>query len=228
MRKLLIALMMLAPAAFAAPAKKSAAPAAAPAEESRTSGPDYAATLQRLRGLSLYGMYNLADKVEGDGTQNGKSFSSTSSTENSFGLGAEFISPRSYYSLAFTGGVSYEFARTASKTSYTLANGTKIDTSYSGNKPELTLIDVYGQGDFAFTPAASVFAGVNYNFPSVRNVPGATVSGKLGYQFGGSYTFADHFAVDAMYRIINMSQSGDVSYDNQRMAGMIMRARYRF
>lgn len=202
---------------------------AAPYQEERVgkANPQYAKTKNILRTISVYGMYNMADKMSLEGSVNNANLSGESTGSNSFGLGAEIKFKQLESGFYVKGGVGYEFGRTFSKTSGRIANA-KFNKSLEAPKPELTAWVLSLNGELPISEEMSLFGGGNYNFPTFKNQTGS-YSGKIGWQVGMSYLISENLMLDGMWRSLNITGTDDnVSYDNENIAGFVIRGRIAF
>lgn len=181
-----------------------------------------------LSGLSVFVSYDMADTMSFDASLGGNNTSGTFNGEKAFGFGAEYMVHQMDNGITFSGGGTYEMSRVQTSTKTTQATIT-----HAGAKPEVQFWTTYGQVGAFLTDRFALFGGGNYSFPNLKNVPGGTWKGKLGYQFGGTFMVTSNMAVDAQMRVINFSGSSEqngqtTNYDNVRNEGIVMRGRYLF
>ncbi len=204
-RTYLVAIVALIPAvAFAAPVKKAhkttttttvttsdETPAAATRKPAATAdgqstllgGMGKGSTIsQTLHGLSLFAMYDFSDTLE---NTNGRKYD----TERAFDLGASYETAQFAPGIAAQLGAQYDFGRSL-----------KVQGPGVGEK--ISQFVPFAELTAHLTPAVKLMGGLNYNFPSVDNSPGATWKGNVGYQLGGSFEFTRNIALDARYRSV--------------------------
>jgi opacity protein-like surface antigen len=85
------------------------------------------------------------------------------------------------------------------------------------------------------TPQFKLLGGFNYNFPSMTGAAdGASIKGKIGYQFGASYQFTSNVAFDGRYRSLEMETTGKDAATGEsvsttiKLAGFMLGGRYTF
>jgi opacity protein-like surface antigen len=214
-RTSLLVIFALTPAiAIAAPVKKAhktvttttvttvdaapvaAAPAAAPAKKADEQATLFGAgvnsnanMMSSLKGLSVFAAYDFADTLE---TSNG----GKNDTERAFDIGATYETAQITTGIAVQGSLEYDFSRAFKN----VQNPSKFSQILPS--AELTA---------HLTPAFKVMGGLNYSFPSVDNAPGVTLKGNVGYQFGASFAFTPHLALDARYRSVQYDWSTAVA-----------------
>lgn len=215
--KTLIAVLLAAPLAFAAPKK---------GESKNSNQPTVIKA--NLNGLSAYVSMDFADTLDASGSQNNQSFSGTYSSERAFGFGAVYTVAQLENGIQLQAGGSYEASRVLSN----FKTGGQT-TNFPGAKPEVQLWTGYGQARAYLTPELSVYGGGNYNIPQTRNINGGNFRGQFGYQLGGSYAINSTLNVDGEYRTLNFKGSEDnqgvvTTFDNIRLQGFNVRGRYSF
>lgn len=218
MKKWILALSLLPMVAFAAPAKN--------APRSKTLKP---IAKTDLRGLSIFGSFDMTDSFDFSSNSNNQSTSGTFGTEKAFGFGAEYLITQLDNGVGLQAGGSFEMGRVVSN-----AKSQAGTLTYEGAKPEVQFWTVYGQGAAMLTEEIGVFGGVNYAIPQIKNIPGGTWKSGFGYQIGATYMVNENMAVDGLYRTLNISGSAKaqdgatVNYDNIRNQGFTFRGRYLF
>lgn len=233
MKKIVLMLMVLTSVeCFAAPQKKTSS---APEKVITSKGSDSPrSTLSKtnLQGLDLFATFDLVDSLDFDGNRSqgnaNQNISGTYNAEKAFGFGGQYNLFKLDNGISIQGGGTYEMGRTISS-----VKGPGFQQNYSGAKPEVQLWTAFGQADVALTDRFSLFGGGNYSFPQVKNIPGGTWKGKLGYQVGGSFAVNRNMALDGMLRTINFSGSSEqdgvtTNLDNIRAQGFVLRGRYMF
>lgn len=200
---------------FLIPAISVAAPKAASKNNDATIGSTLGggATLPAaIRGhLSLFGMLDTADQFEISG-------GSKADSERTFLVGANYELDQFNPGMALQVGGSYDFAREVKN-----ANGLKV-SEWVG----------YGEVTAKVSPKFKVMGGMNFNFPSFSNAaPGASIKGKLGFQFGASFQFAPQVAFDARWRQLEMEVAGDNGQGGKttsgvKISGFMLGGRYLF
>lgn len=211
---------------FAAPAKRAttSTPATTTVTGQKTISPSLKAD---LKGLSLYVSYDTNDSMQFSGNTQNQNYSGHFNGEKAIGFGAEYLFYQLDNGVNFSVGGSYEMNRVQSSLRSNLQSGA------FQNKPEIQFWTMYGQARAFLTSRFGVYGGANYNIPQVKNVPGGSWKGKLGYQFGASFLVNPKFAVDGEYRTLNMSGSSSennitTTYDNIQNQGLVFRGRYMF
>lgn len=213
---------------FVFPLAVFAAKPAAKTPAGRSSAPEAKTVLQAsdLVGLSVYGTWDMADNMDFDGAQGNQTFSGNFSSDKAFGFGAQYHLTTHESGIGLNVGGSYELGRQLSN--YKIQGQT---TTFQ-TKPEVQFWTFFGNADAYLTQKFAVFAGLNYNMPSVKNLKGSW-KGKMGYQFGATYLATNKLAIDGMMRTLNWSGTVDennanVSLDNVRNQGILVRGRYMF
>lgn len=181
-----------------------------------------------LKGLSVFGSFDMTDTLDFDRSQANVNQSGTFGADKSFGFGGQYMLTQLNNGIGLEAGGTFELGRTLSNVK---ANG--ATAAIQGAKPEVQLWTVFGQASALLTQEIGLFGGANYSIPQVKNIPGGTWKGKMGWHIGGTYMLSNNFAVDGMYRTINFGgtaddQAGPVNYDNVRVQGFTFRARYLF
>lgn len=201
------------------PAVSMAAPKPAPKAASKNNDATIGSTLgggttlpAAIRGhLSLFGMLDTADQFEVSGSPKVES-------ERTFLVGANYEFDQFNPGLALQVGGSYDFAREVKN-----ANGLKV-SEWVG----------YGEVTAKVSPKFKLMGGMNFNFPSFSNAPvGASIKGKLGFQFGASFQFTPQVAFDARWRQLEMEIAGDNGQGGKttsgvKISGAMLGARYLF
>lgn len=224
MKKFLMILALAPAMAFAAPMKKEA-PARKEVGESKTLKPVAKAN---LKGLSIFASFDMTDSMSFDRSSQNQSQSGTFGSDKAFGFGAEYLLKTLDNGIGLQAGGTFEMGRTISNEKVGGATG-----NYTGAKPEVQLWTVYGQAVALLTPEIGVFGGANYTIPQVKNIPGGTWKGKIGYQVGATYMYSETLAIDGIYRTLNFNGSVDnqgvsTSYGNISVQGFAFRGRYLF
>lgn len=225
MKKIVLAMTVLA---FAAALEAAPAKTTKPATRSAASDSARSTMKADLKGLDLFASWDMVDSFDFDANSNGKNVSGTFNTDKTFGFGGQYNLTQFDNGIGLQIGGTYDMSRTI--TSAKIPGG---QINYSGAKPEIQLWTMFGQVDMMLTEKLGVFGGVNYSFPQVKNIPGGSWKGKMGYQFGGSFVVTQNIAVDALMRTINLSGSAEdngvtTNYDNIRSQGFALRGRYLF
>lgn len=163
----------------------------------------------KLDGVSAVVSYDFADQVKVGGDK--------LDTEKSLILGAQYEFAQFYPGVSWQVGGMYEFKKEIDKT--------------DGIKYQLwtAVAEVVGQ----LTDKVKVFGGVNYNRPSLSNLPGFKLKGDIGYQAGASYEINKNFAMDVRYRIVNMKLTGTNEFgegvsEKTKSEGLLFSGRYMF
>lgn len=215
--KLVIAMLLAAPVAFAAPKSgKSNAANSAPVVKAN------------LKGLSAYVNMDMADSFDWNRSVQNQSESGSFGAERAFGFGAVYTFARLENGIGLQGGGSFEMGRVLSNTK--TAGGTQ---NFPGAKPEIQFWTMYGQATANLTPEISVYGGGNYNIPQVKNISGGTWKGGFGYQFGGAYAVTEALSIAGEYRTLNLTGSVDqngvtTTYDSIKLQGFSIRGLYAF
>lgn len=222
--KLLIAILLASPIAFAAPKANKAAPT----KVEKTATKEAVLIKANLKGLDIYGSMDFTDSFDFDASAQNVNSSGAFSSEKAFGFGAKYTFMRLDNGVGLEGGGSYEMGRTIS--SAKVKNQT---INFSGAKPEIQFWTMYGQASANLTNQLGVYAGGNYNIPQVKNISGGNWKGKFGYQFGGTFALTKNFAVNGEYRTLNMGGSAEeqgvtTNYENIRLQGFAVRGLYSF
>jgi hypothetical protein len=180
-----------------------------------------------FKKLSINGFYNLNDSGNFEATLNGQGISGTIKSTSSYGVGADVILKNLDNGVLVKGFGSYEFSRAFNSLDW--RSGNESGTETLGNpKPQLSTMIVGLQGELDVDDGLSIFAGGNFNFPTIKNSPGS-YSGKFGWQAGASMLISENLYVDAMWRSLNMSGSQNkLNYDNINFSGMMVRGRMTF
>jgi hypothetical protein len=180
-----------------------------------------------LKNISILGFYNMSDKSSFEGSDGNGTFSGEISTSNSYGMGIELKFKTLDNGIMVKGGANYEFGRSMSKYSG-LQGNQRFNNTFPNPKPALTSWVLYLQGELPVSDELGIFGGGNFNFPTIKNLPGS-YSGKLGWQAGLSYLASDNLFIDGMWRSLNYSGTSDnLTYDNINVAGFILRGRISF
>lgn len=224
MLKMLIPLIILSPAMAIGAPKKAAKPATPKKEATLLSGSSSTGAgfnREALKGLSLFAAYDFANSVSSSG--NGQS--QTRDIDRAFQLGAQYEFSQFSPGLAAQVGGLYEFERTVQN---------------SGDS-RISTFNTFAELTAKLTPQVKLMGGLNYNFPSIKNAPGTSIKGKIGFQFGGSFLASENFAIDARYRIMEMETSGDQLVEDEfgmvtrrkasathKVSGLILGGRYMF
>lgn len=155
--------------------------------------------------LSLFLMWDFADKFEASG--------GNADAEKTFLFGANYEFDQFEQGISAQVGATYDFAREIKN-----SNGIKIS--------EFT---IYGDGVFKVSPKVKLFAGLNYNFPSMSGAAaGATIKGKLGFEVGGSYLLNQKFAFDLKWHQLEMETSAGGQSVTYKLSGFMIGGRYLF
>lgn len=158
-----------------------------------------------LKGFSFLGLFNMADSMSFSGAGG----SSTATIDKGFGFGLLFqtkqFSPGKFAQF----GANYEMERGIQNTSV-----------------KLTDIVASGEMGFQMTQDFAITAGLNYNFPSATNLNGASIKGKMGYQFGGSIMASKDLAIDVRFRNNEYEVSGNGQTATGKLSGLFLNVRY--
>lgn len=159
-----------------------------------------------LHGLSLFAAYDFADEL--DNTSGGHA-----DTDRAFDIGA-----------------SYEFSQFSPGISAQIGGQYDFSRSIKNADPSVSFSEILPFAELTahLTPMFKLMGGINYNFPSASNLNGATIKGNVGYQFGGSFEFNPHVAIDARYRSVQYSLSANNQSVDLKENGFVAGARYMF
>jgi len=157
-------------------------------------------------GLAAY--YSLADKFESSGslTTQGTvvSYSGEDKTNGAAGVALSVISGADQ-PIGFEGGISYEFDRTVD--SFTLStSGANFSGNYTGSKPKVKLMSVFGNARFQVNSAVYFLAGLNITKVSLANSE-LSVSTGYGGQAGAGFQVTRDLGLEAQYRMIQAKAS---------------------
>jgi hypothetical protein len=221
----------LAPAANRAPQANVEGPASSPsAAPSRSAGSSSAHRRSgfdwgeaELQGLSVFGYYDLADKVSGDLSAGSKSTGVSIGSEASAGVGLSYAQARAR-ALGFYGEVGYEFGRD-------LKNATVTGrTSDINPRPTLSLFAGSVGGTFGFSETVYAMAGINYSLPRLTGGGDLTsIDGRLGFQGGIGARVLPQLEIQGIYRQLGLKAAGSgFNMDDLTMNGVMLRAGYLF
>lgn len=159
-----------------------------------------------LKGFSIFGAYDLNDKVTMSEGPNG-------TVDKTFILGGLYQFEQFEPGTAIQVGGTYEFER-------------KVKNS----DLKLSMNTAFAEADLRFSPKVSINGGLNYSFPSLSGAQGVSISGKIGYQVGASYAAKNKFSIDAKYRIVSteVSQDGVNKSVDADLKGLAVYGRYNF
>lgn len=178
------------------------------------------AWLKKLKGVSLVGFYSMADELP----YKAGSTAITAKSDKTFGFGAEYNSDMTEFTdglpMSLVSGFTYELSRDIN--SFHFNGQTRLP---QGVKPNFRLLAPYVNALYWVTQSVGGFAGINYSIPFESDFGDTKLKSQLGYQVGVSGQLTNKFAVDGVYRWINMKGSdiSDVSLD-----GLVLRGRYIF
>ncbi len=208
---ILLAVLFVGTTSFAAPAKKATA---AKSEAATTSAADTKTILGSsstgLKGLSVFGCFDMADSMSFSGAA-----SVNATVDKGFGFGAL------YQTNQFSAGKFAQFGAT-----YELERTVQVNGQSQSSK--LSNIVFFGELALQMTQEFALTGGLNYDSPTVSNLNGASVKGKMGYQFGGSFLTSKNFAIDARYRNTEVEVSGGGQTATGKLTGLFFNARYIF
>jgi hypothetical protein len=208
--------LILTPCLATAATKKKAADTDATAAAPASTGGDTLLSVGSSSGsmpaaihnhVSVFGAYDFTDSIDVEGKGN-------MDTDRAMLLGAEYETTQISHGVAVQVGGTYDFSRGVNN-----SNGLEIQ-EWTGFA-ELTA---------KMTQEFKLMGGLNYDFPSLTGAQaGADVKGKVGFQFGGSFAFAQNFAVDARYRQLGYDFRGaNGSSTSATASGFVLGGRYIF
>lgn len=193
-------------------------------------------TSKALKGLSVFGGYSFADTMDYEASGAGMNGSGTFGTDKAFNLGAQYTVYTLDNGIAFDVGGTYEIGKNLNNQK---ENGNTV--SFDNGKPEAQFWTMFGNASIYFTDKFGVFAGPNYNIPTISKIPNASSSnwkGEFGFQAGATFQPHRNFAIDGQYRVLNFSgsvsqkdQLGNTvtrNFDKVKMSGFGLSGRYLF
>ena len=188
---------------------------------SSTKTPSFSKVREKLKGLSLVGSLNTANRLPIK--LNSDQF--TAKSEASFGFGAEYKMDLRKYAknspMNFIGGLIYETPREIKSIT---TGGEQFEIG--GATPSFGMLMAYGNFDYEVTDQAALFGGLNFPFPIESNFDDTSLSGALGFQGGVSMTVSRSFGADIMYQWVNLTGNGGLNRID--VDGLQFRGRYIF
>jgi len=194
---LFIGLLACASVAFSAPEKKETI-----TTEKKTI---LGSGSSSLKGFSFLGLFNMADSISFSGAGG----SSSATVDKGFGFGAL------YQTKQFSPGKFAQFGATY-----------EMERGIQNSSVKLTDIVASGEMGFQMTQDFAITAGLNYNFPSATNLNGASIKGKMGYQFGGSMMASKDLAIDVRFRNNEYEVSANGQSATGKLSGLFLNVHY--
>jgi opacity protein-like surface antigen len=186
-------------------------------------------------GFSLF--YSMADTLESEGEARVGAYSfddykGSSKMGGAIGFAVDYLHTQAN-GIGYGGGFSYEMTRDFTTYSES-AGGNNSSGDYKDPVPTLSLMTLYGNGNYSFPVGDMLlfaFAGLNYSLPTL-DTEGGEASGTIGYQLGAGLFVIEKLSVELSYRMIRLNGKSDYggierTFSGASLDGLMLLVRYR-